>query len=65
MPVIWDLDEDAIRADEYKATATLAVVAWQRHEPAPMATPLQRAAARAVPRAWCDQQLEAMRARVR
>lgn len=65
MPGIWDLDEDAIRADEYRATATLAVVAWRRHEPMPMATPLQRAASRATVRAWCDEKLRQMRARVR
>lgn len=65
MPDTWDVDTERITAEEYRATATLAVVAWTLHEPPPTATPLQRAAARAVPRAYCDQRLAVMRARVR
>lgn len=61
----FDLDTKRITADEHRAVATLAVFAWARHEPMPAATPLQRAASQATVRAYCDQQLEAMRARVR
>jgi len=61
----FDLDTKQITASEHRAVATLSVFAWARHEPMPMATPLQRAASHATVRAWCDYQLEAMRARVR
>lgn len=64
MPATWDPDTEAIRADEYRATATLAVLAWLRHEPMPSSTPLQRAAGRATARAYCRYHLEQMRARV-
>ena len=59
-----DLNTAAIRADEYRAVATLAVVAFHRHEPLPWATPLQRAATRAAIRACCNHMLNEMRARV-
>lgn len=58
-----DRNTEAIRADEQRATATLAVIAWTRHEPMPTATPLQRTVARVVPRAYCDVALRQMRAR--
>ena len=65
MPDTWDVDTAAITRDEYLATAVLSMLAWQRHQPMPMSTPLQRAASRATVRAWGDHQLAAMRARVR
>ena len=61
MPVTWDVDTAAITRDEYRATALLSVLAWTGHQPMPMSTPLQRAASRATVRAWCDQQLAAMK----
>ena len=46
MPDIWDLDENAIRTDEYKATATLALLALRRGQMPPLGTPLQRTTTR-------------------
>ena len=60
----FDLDDAAITRDEHTATATLAVAAWLRNKPMPMASPLQRSAARATVRAYTNHCLEQMRARV-
>jgi hypothetical protein len=61
----FDPDTEAIRADEIRATVTLAAVALFRGEQMPTATPLQRDVARLTETAWRRVQIREMRARVR
>ena len=62
MPDIWDLDENAIRTDEYKATATLALLALRRGQMPPLGTPLQRTTTRIAAPIWADHQHRQIRA---
>jgi hypothetical protein len=59
-----DLDEAAIRADERRATATLAVAAVLRGQQPPSDTPLQRTAGRLAETELRRWQIQQMRARL-